>query len=420
MRTNPRRCLRCVWIATMASTLAAATGCHMPSLIKVSPVTAGPTKAVWVTRFDFKSAADVTAIMENCQQAGFNTVVFQVRGNGTVFYPSKIEPWSEQFNFTSPGFDPLAVACREAHSRGLQLHAWLNVVPAWRGTTPPAHPDQLYNKHPEWFWYDQQGRRQPLADFYVSLNPCLPEVRAYLAGVFREVAANYDVDGLSMDYIRFPNEPPAIPTGSGIDYPRDARTLELYKKATGKTPDEDRAAWNAWRAEQVTELVRDLRTAVKAARPKAVLAASVGTNADASLHHFRDELRWVREGLIDEAYPMDYKSNVEDFRAGLEMWLPLRNKVKVVPGLWFAPRLSPEEGAKVVKQQIEAANEEFGNFCVFSYASLFDSLDRVAAVSTRPVSSERAERAREAREIRRREVAPLIQTIRPVQTQPAA
>jgi uncharacterized lipoprotein YddW (UPF0748 family) len=419
VQRNTLRSARCLWIATAASALVAATGCHpAPS---ASGVTRGPIKAVWVTRYDFKTPADVTTIMDNCKQAGFNTVVFQVRGNGTVLYPSKLEPWSEQFNYTSPGFDPLGLACAEAHKRGLQLHAWMNVVPAWRGTSPPSNPDQLYNKHPEWFWYDQQGRRQPLSGFYVSLNPCLPEVREYITNVLREVAANYDVDGIHMDYIRFPNEPPAIPTGSGIDYPRDAKTLALYKQATGLAPDDDAKAWNAWRTEQVTLLVRDIHRMMRAVRPQAALAASVGSNAEQSLHHFRDELRWAREGLIDQAYPMNYRPNVELFKAGLTMWLPLREQVTVVPGLWFDGKLPVDQGTAVVRQQIEAANEATGNFCVFSYASLFDSRDATASVSTRPVSSERAQRSREAREIRRQVVVPLVQTIQPpAQSQPAA
>ena len=135
------------------------------------------------------------------------------------FYPSKIEPWAEQFDYQDPGYDPLATALREAHARDMELHAWMNIMPAWRGTKPPTCPDQIYNTHPEWFWYDQHGNRQALSRFYVSLNPCLPEVREYLVRVLEEVVANYPIDGIHMDYIRFPSEPPATPRGSGIDYP---------------------------------------------------------------------------------------------------------------------------------------------------------------------------------------------------------
>jgi uncharacterized lipoprotein YddW (UPF0748 family) len=325
-------------------------------------------RGIWVTRMDYKTAEDITAIMENCRQAGFNHVLFQVRGNGTVFYPSRIEPWAEQFGFQSPGFDPLALACREAHARGLTLHAWVNVMPGWRGIKAPSIPEQLYNQRPEWFWYDQKGRRQPLVDkFYVSLNPCLPEVRAYLVSVFREIVTNYDIDALHMDYVRFPNEPPVIPAGSGLDYPRDARTLALYQEATGKAPDDDTAAWNQWRTQQVTRLVEDIRVMMGEIRPAAMLTASLGTDRKASLAHFRDDAGWVNAGLIDIAFPMDYKPDVEKFVAGMRPWLPQRERVTVVPGLWTVG------GAGVAHGQIQAAIEATGNFCLFAYASLYES-----------------------------------------------
>jgi uncharacterized lipoprotein YddW (UPF0748 family) len=369
----------------------------------------------------FRTADDITQIMQNCQEAGFNHVLFQVRGNGTVFYPSQIEPWAEQFDFHSPGFDPLAHACKEAHARGLTLQAWVNVMPAWRGLRPPPVPEQLYNRHPEWFWYDQHGRRQALCDFYVSLNPCLPQVRAYLVSVCHELAANYDVDGLHMDYIRFPNEPPATPAGSNLDYPRDAETLALYKTETGKTPDDDADAWNRWRTEQVTRLVADIRTMLRKTRPAALLTASVGTDPTASLRHFRDDLGWARAGLIDMAFPMDYKPDLEKFLTGLEPWLPLRDQVVVVPGLWTAG------GSKVVCRQIQAAVQATGNFCLFSYASLYSNAEDAApgttsgparppatngkGKATRPAATRPSSDSPVARELLRRQVVPVIQSL---------
>ena len=146
------------------------------------------TRAMWVTRFDYKTRADLETIAENCRSAGVTTILFQVRGNGTAFYRSSYEPWAEQFEFSDPGFDPLAVMVEEGHRRGMQVHAWINVMPAWRGGTPPKELKQLYNAHPEWMWYDQNGKRQELSkDFYVSLNPALPEVRRYLVNLCRDI-----------------------------------------------------------------------------------------------------------------------------------------------------------------------------------------------------------------------------------------
>lgn len=383
----------------------------------VAKARARGVRAVWVTRNEFKTAEDIARVMQNAKDAGFNTVIFQVRGNGTVFYPSKIEPWAEQYDYKDPGFDPLAVAVKEAHDRGLDLQAWVNVMPAWNGTRPPAHPDQLYNKRPEWFWYDQNGNRQALCRFYVSLNPCLPEVRAYLVDVFREIVANYEIDALHMDYIRFPNEDPAIPRGSGLDYPRDAKTLALYKEATGKAPDDDKPAWNKWRTDQVTQLVAEIRAMMRQVRPACLLAASVGSAPRSGLSHFQDGLRWAEENLIDMAFPMNYKRDLPSFVTGMEPWLPPREQVIVVPGLWTPG------GAEVVKGQIEAAVRATGNFCLFSYGAVFSNRPEPAATAAAPAetstgpaatqpSGRRERRGGEgSRETLRREVVPVIQAL---------
>jgi uncharacterized lipoprotein YddW (UPF0748 family) len=399
-------------IAITAGKLALAiAGLSLLAGCQTGPRMAGPVRAIWVTRFDYKTADDVNRIIENCDDAGFNTVVFQVRGNGTAFYRSQIEPWAEQFNFTDPGFDPLQVAVAKARERGVQLHAWVNVVPGWRGTKPPTDPNQVYNTHPEWFWYDQQGQRQPLTSFYVSLNPCLPEVRQYIVSVMKEIVANYDVDGIHMDYIRFPNEPPAIPAGSGIDYPRDARTLALYKEQTHLAPDENAEAWNRWRTEQVTQLVADIHDMMRANRPRAALTASVGSDPESSVRHFRDEKAWIQRKLIDAAFPMNYKSDLETFKTGLASWLPPSEDMPIVPGMWFASRIAPEAQPEVARQQIEYAIQTTGNVCVFSYASLFDSSDRDELAPARDGNAgDRAERQRQLREKRRQAILPLIAT----------
>src|SRR5688572_12674087 len=101
----------------------------------VLPAAAGTddVRAIWVTRFEYQTEADVKAIVANCAALGFNTILFQVRGQADAYYRSSIEPWAERLGGRDPGFDPLDVACREAKRRGVALHAWVNVMPAWRG-----------------------------------------------------------------------------------------------------------------------------------------------------------------------------------------------------------------------------------------------------------------------------------------------
>lgn len=369
--------------------------------------------AIWVTRSDYRTPDDVTRIIQNCADAGFNTVVFQVRGNGTAYYKSHYEPWDKAFDWKDPGWDPLDLAIREAHARGMTLHAWVNVMPAWRGKTPPENPEQLYNKRPEWFWYDQHGQRQALSTFYVSLNPCLPEVRTYLVDVFRDIAARYDIDGLHMDYIRFPNEPPARPRGSDIDYPHDERTLALYREATGKSPADDKDAWNQWRTDCVTQLVADISAMLRSVRRGAQLTASVGSVPRNALSHMQDGQRWLRDGHVDAVFLMNYTPTVEEFTKRIDNWrrtaVPEKGDaaggdLPVIPGLSIGShaRKPPPEGARDAAAQIAAAREKTGDVCVFAYSYLFDSADQGDLVS------DASEKASNDREIRRAILFPVL------------
>ncbi len=353
----------------LAAAALISTGCHGGRFGKYG---SKPIRAIWVTRWDYKSPSDIARVMANCKEAGFNTVLFQVRGNGTVCYPSKIEPWADEFGGRDPGFDPLAVACKEAHRQGLSLHAWVNVIPGWRGDKPPSNPRQLFNAHPDWFWHDAWGRRQPLG-WYCSLNPCYPEVRKHLVSVTREMVAKYPIDGLHLDYIRFPNEwNNSYPAGATVpDYPRDRRTLALFKKATGKTPDQAPAAWNAWRTEAITQVVRDIRAMIRKTDRSVKLTCAVGASPEeAKRNHFQDARTWVAEGLVDAVFPMNYDADMRVYTQRQTVWTSMRPSVPVVTGVMFDKR----DGAKVVAQ-VDRAARTGKHFAAFAYNSLFERMD---------------------------------------------
>jgi uncharacterized lipoprotein YddW (UPF0748 family) len=387
-------------VVCLAAGVLATVGCA------TGPRVTHPMRAIWVTRFDYKTDDDVTRIVNDCADADFNTVLFQVRGNGTAFYDSSYEPWAVELGGSDPGFDPLARAIEKAHEHGVELHAYVNVMPAWRGKEPPDNPKQLYHKHPEWFWYDRNGDRQALSWFYVSLNPCLPEVREYLVEVFRDLVARYDVDGLHLDYIRFPNEPPATPKGSGLDYPRDARTLALYEEQTGLSPDDDAESWDQWRTDCVTKLVADIHAMMRHTKPRAVLSASVGSVRKNALRHFQDARRWMADGIINVAFLMNYTDSPETFAERIDPWLEGGPEVPVVPGLWFGRHKGKpiEEATAAVKEQIEIARAKTGDFCVFAYASLFDSADEREL-------AKQDEKQRRTRATRREILLPFLQSL---------
>jgi len=346
-----------------AAAIAASTaGCRTPGRPH-QPPPPQPPRAIWVTRWDYRTARDVRQIMANCKTLGLNTVFFQVRGNGTVFYRSRIEPWAEQFGYKDPGFDPLAVAIQEAHRRGMELHAWVNVMPGWVGRSAPNHPQQLYLAHPDWFLFDQRGRRQPLNGHYVLLNPCLPAVRRYLVRLFAELCAGYELDGLHLDYIRF-----LRPPRPDVDYPRDRRTLALFRRATGKTPVSDPEAWNEWRRAAVTKLVAGVSAMLRRIRPNAKLtAAVVGERTAAYEALFQDTERWLAEGLIDAAVPMIYTQSPSRFARLARDWHAHSHGRPIVPGIGVAGHKNDADSIR----QLRMAEAWGQGFCLFAYNAFF-------------------------------------------------
>jgi uncharacterized lipoprotein YddW (UPF0748 family) len=359
--------------------------------VRLSLPTSRPAqRAMWVTRFDYQRPEDIDKIVLNCKSAGIDTILFQVRGNATAAYRSSFEPWSDQFNGKDPGFDPLARAIEMAHSQGLKLYAWVNVMPGWGySKEAPADPNQVYNKHPDWFWYDQKGNRQPLTDkFYVSLNPCLPEVRKYIVDVLGDIVGRYSIDGLHLDYLRFPNE---TPEGSvktpGVDYPRDKRTLTLYTGETGKAPDADKKSWDAWRTAQVTNLLRDIRLMVTTTKPRCELSAAVGSLPEIALSHFQDSRTWVNEHLVDTVYPMNYTQDLKEFENRVATWKAIGDRTDVVMGVQIKG-----DDTDVMQNELALAAQNFRGFAVYSYPAIFDTPNTTTETQDQKTLVERQER----------------------------
>ena len=88
-------------------------------------------RALWVTRFDYDSEAKIARIMEIAAAAHFNIIYFQARAASDAYYRSSIEPCAAILCGKlggTPSYDPLEVAVREGHKRGLQVHAYLNAL----------------------------------------------------------------------------------------------------------------------------------------------------------------------------------------------------------------------------------------------------------------------------------------------------
>ncbi|MBN2497138.1 MAG: family 10 glycosylhydrolase [Deltaproteobacteria bacterium] len=300
-------------LAPGQASLRAEYGGLVSNAVEVAVEPAGPQEArgVWVTRWNYSSAADVASVIDRLASGGFNQIYFQIRGTADAYYDSAVEPWAERLSGQlgrDPGWDPLQTAIEEAHAAGIELHAWMNTYPAWSCAAGlPAsegvpHPLEL---HPEWVAADSNGTSMlgHCGDGYVFFSPGVPEVRAHVVAVVEDLAGRYAIDGVHLDYLRYP----------GIGYSHDATSEARYAEALAERPG---LSWADWQREQVHALVADVYAAMRAQRPAAVLSAAIwfihenvwGWSAVSQgyAEYYQDARAWTAAGDIDALVPMIY------------------------------------------------------------------------------------------------------------------
>ena len=293
------------------------------------------TRAVWLTtlaNLDWpktyaRSAESIEQqkqelidILDKYQKANINTVLLQARVRAATIYPSDIEPWDRcitgiEGRAPGYGYDPLAFAVTECHKRGMELHAWIATIPVGAKNSLGCRT------------LKQKGLRIRNYATGSYLDPADPSVAPYLASICGEIVRKYDVDGINLDYIRYPD-----------GWPRPS-----YRD--GDTPDDRRS--------NITTIVRAIHDEVKSIKPWVKMSCSpIGKHADLARYssknfnaHDRvsqEAQEWLKLGLMDQLYPMQYFRG-DNYYPFLADWVENAYKREIVTGLgtYF---LDPREG----------------------------------------------------------------------------
>lgn len=332
-------------------------------------VGAGLDRCIWVTRWDYRNQDDIRRIMEDVASAGFDSVMFQVRGDGTVHWESVVELWAARYGHRNPGFDPLGIAVEEAARHGLAVHAWVNVMPGAGGKRMPSDPRHLWRARPEWFLMDRNGVREDFAGGgYMHLNPARPGVRRYLADLCGEIVSRYPVAGVHLDYIRFPDRGVGRISRRPLTRPKDRDTVAAFH-ADHPGVSTEGPVYEQWLRQQVTATVAGIRTTMRQARRDALLTAAVWSDPlrarDRVLQDWSD---WIRSGLIDAVFPMNYTEEMDTFRSRLDADLAGAGGGPVVPVVAAYLQSTP---AGVVQQMDAARAAGAYGVGVFAYDTLF-------------------------------------------------
>jgi uncharacterized lipoprotein YddW (UPF0748 family) len=284
-----------------------------------SPIVYGTPqyRALWVDAFHdgIKSPAQVQKLVADAHRANINALIIQVRKAGDAYFNRSDEPRATDI-IGPPAFDPLAYVIRLAHAAipRIEVHAWLNTFFA-------GESSQVYIQHG-----DMWGNRADDGSSSGYLDPGVPEVQLYTHKVFMDVAKNYDIDGLHMDFVRYP--------GLGWGYSPESVSLYMLETGTQTAPWSGDAAWQAWRRARVTGFVRDLHDDLKSTSPSIKLSGALIcfgggplTPADWPLTSayssvFQDWKDWLSAGYLDFGVPMNYDSDWSAQQKGwFDRWL---------------------------------------------------------------------------------------------------
>ena len=331
-----------------------------------TPAPKHEVRAVWLTiisGLDWPSTTnqeqqkrDLSHILDQLQQGGINTVLVQARVRATTIYPSAMEPWEGGFSGTpgvAPGYDPLQLCIDECHRRGMECHAWVVTLPIGK-----------WNK----IGAQQMRKKQPRLVKRIGedafMDPENPETATYLANICREITRNYDIDGIHLDYIRYPEQ-----------------WKIKVSRAKGR--------------ENITRIARAIHDAVKQEKPWVKMSCSpIGKHDDLTRYRAggwnartavcQDAQEWLRTGLMDQLYPMMYFQGDNFYPFAID-WQERSYGRTVVPGLgiYF---LDPREGRwtlDMVERQLSVVRQLGLGHCYFRTRFFTDNVKGIYELGKR-------------------------------------
>ena len=356
------------------------------------------------------SGLHVLEVLDNAQSQGITEIYVEAFHNGTLHYksPSNLFPLATPATASAPEVELLKVYSREARRRGMKIYAWLHTL-NFGQAYGEANPDQLVR--------DGFGNTSGASEKQSwRVSPSHPEVRRRLNLMAWELASSGMVDGVQLDYIRYPVrlkdgdvDPSADPrnfwgysaqqmqTFFAENPPYDTDAMRTFL-TTGTAPDgrdvEYLDVWKRWLAQEIEELIGGIRQRTQG-RIRLSMAFFPNYYFHVNDSRLQESKRWFY--LFDDLSPMcysyyldtypgpygDYNINreLEQVEEGLAQ-LPARERPELVPTLVEdAPgtpasaslhhRIFREQIAYLRGRMLDGAYPSLTGLAFFTYGWLF-------------------------------------------------
>ncbi len=319
------------------------------------------SRGIWVRPTETTPAA-IAATLDRLAAAGINIVFLETFYHGYTIFPSEtaarngVETQRPQF----AGFDPLQVWVDEAHARGMELHAWVENF--YVGNDALGGPGPILSVHPEWAAVEREdvGKSGPQPSNqergYYFLDPAIPEARQYLLDIYTEMLSRYAIDGVHLDYIRYPISLPLQNSFSYSDYSRTAFEARYGIDPYTITPEGNPsqwAQWVAWRQNNINTFVEAVRESIATTRPAAALSAAVFPDEfESKIRKLQDWEFWAQQGWLDFLTGMSFGRSPESVAADTTAMLEaVDGKALIYTGIYSPFNGQPPEA---MVAQIEA------------------------------------------------------------------
>jgi uncharacterized lipoprotein YddW (UPF0748 family) len=290
------------------------------------------------------SLQEVQILLDQIQETGFNRVYLNTNFGGYSIYKSEYLIQKLSTNRTYGDYkDYLECFVTEAHRRGIEVYAWTNTLICGDGAVHSSYRDR------GWIQIGYHGEDNFNGMYFLDISN--PEVQIFLENIFRELASNYELDGIEYDFIRYPSGnlnsySGTITNTSGIkDSGYTDSFISLFKERVGFSGDiksylnsskANRDTWLNFKQELLNDTVEMLSTTIKTARPGIKVSAAVmPSTSSARTAYQQDWEYWIDKGWVDVLEPMIYSGNTSYvINSLLEMYDLVDGRAEIVAGIF--------------------------------------------------------------------------------------
>jgi uncharacterized lipoprotein YddW (UPF0748 family) len=335
---------------------------------------------LWVVRYAVTTKADVDKVLSTAIELNITDIFFQVRALGRTYYNSQ---WEKKADNIKGDFDPLDYVIEQSGSLGIRIHAWVNMFYVWAGDQFPSDKNHIVNRRSDFVL------RNDLFPEYKSLkkaghegfflDPKAALVQDDLVKILKELAKNYNLDGIHLDYYRYPSLTysftPASRTLYMLEHIYDPwqiyRSSQKYTEFRGYEVflHADRT-YRKSLSRALSQYLKSISQVVKLIQPDVQVSVAVKPDpVEAKHRYFQDWLNWIRRDVCDFVVLMNYRTDWLEFEAVLNQLRDQNLKDKIMVGI-----STYNQNVDAVLKRLEAVRKrKFSGYSIFSYNYLAEN-----------------------------------------------